>query len=52
MVKAFIDVFVWIAIVVGMVLALLIAQAVIAYLRHDNTVTYSFIWRLVTGLFG
>ena len=49
--KAFVDVFTWIAMVVGMVLAILIFETVVAYLRHDNTVPYSFIWRLVTGLF-
>jgi uncharacterized membrane protein (DUF441 family) len=52
MVKAFVDVFTWIALVVGLFLAVLIGQTVLAYLRHDSAVAYSYIWRLVTGLFG
>lgn len=50
--KAVVDVLTWIAIVLGLVLAVLIVQTLSAYLRHDSAVPYSFIWRLVTGLFG
>ena len=52
MAKAFFEVFAWIAILVGLVVAVLIVQTLVAYLRHDSIVPYSFIWRFVAGLFG
>jgi hypothetical protein len=43
MAKALFDVLGWIALMVGLVLAALIAQTVVAYLRHDTAVPCSFI---------
>lgn len=50
MTKAVVAVFIWVAIVVELALAVLIVQTAMACLRRDSTLSYGFIWRRVTGL--